>query len=43
MDPSNNPCIKYFISKVLVETFSVLWCVLIQSFASNMQFFKTNR
>jgi len=40
MDRSNSPCMQYFDSELLVETFSVLLCVLMQYFASNMQFFK---
>jgi len=42
MDPSNSPYIQYLHSELLVETFSVLWCVIMQCFASNMLFFKTN-
>jgi len=42
MDPSNSPYIQYCHSELSVETFSVLWCVLTQCFASNMQLFKTN-
>jgi len=42
MDPSKCPYIQYCHSELSVETFSVLWCVLLQSFVSNVQFFKTN-
>ena len=33
---------QYCHSELSVETFSVLWCVLMQCFASNMQLFKPN-
>jgi hypothetical protein len=41
-DPNNSLHIQYFHSELLVDIFSVVWCVLKHCFASNMQFFRTN-
>jgi len=42
MESSNSSYMQYCHSELSVETFSVLWCVLMQCFASNVQFFKSN-
>ena len=42
IDPKNSLYIQYFNSELSVETSSLLWCVLMHCFASNIQFFRSN-